>query len=63
MDRPTRAPVPEAAAAPADSGFVPPLSPKPAFPPDMPHFTGPLQKEKRRQWLRKHGLNELAKAA
>jgi hypothetical protein len=48
---------------PADSGFVPPLSSQPAFPPNMPHFTGPLQKEKRRQWLRKHGLNELAKAA
>ncbi len=48
---------------PADSGFVPPLSPEPAVPAGMPHFTGALKKEKQRQWLRKHGHNELAKAA
>jgi hypothetical protein len=45
------------------SGFVPPPSPESAFPSDMPNFTGPLKKENRRQWLRKHGYNQRAKAA
>jgi hypothetical protein len=57
------APPPTAPTVPAASGFVPPLSSPAAFPAAMPNFTGPLKKEKRRQWLRKHGLNELAKAA
>jgi hypothetical protein len=54
---------PPAAAAPTDSGFVPPLSSPTAFPAGMPKFTGPLKKEKLRQWLRQHGHNDLAKAA
>ncbi len=45
------------------SGFVPPHSPEPTFPSNMPNFTGPLKKENRRQWLRKHGYTQLAKSA
>jgi hypothetical protein len=53
----------ESTTPPSPSGFVPPHSSELKFPSDMPVFTGPLQKEKRRQWLRKHGYNQLAKAA
>jgi hypothetical protein len=65
--QPVQLPV-EPAAQPAappiavPSGFVPPHSPEPAFPSNMPVFTGPLKKENRRQWLRKHGYHQLAKA-
>ncbi len=54
---------PEPKTQTAASGFVPQPSADSVFPPHMPRFAGPLKKENRRQWLRKHGYNSLAKAA
>jgi hypothetical protein len=47
----------------SDPGFVPSNLAEPHFPQQMPAFTGPLAREKRRQWPRKNGFAHLAKAA
>jgi hypothetical protein len=49
--------------AKSQPGFVPSNPPNPDFPQQLPAFTGPLAREKRRQWLRKNGFAHLAKAA
>ncbi len=56
------APTPAARTSTSETGFVPSNPANPDFPKEMPAFTGPLAREKRRQWLRKNGFAHLAKS-